>query len=177
MTISEGLPPGKDNTPTYGGEHPDLTQAEVLLPLPVISDVDKLSLMTVSTIAKKDSNLLVKSSLEWRAWLVESLAPLQQLDDEDGEVLVGARGDGHLHRVHHRVLYLSLPPPLVWAVSGEGTGLRVWKWKWKLFVVEGGLWLNLHLQPCQQHSWVECQTGGRVASGTGSLLGRGSIRL
>ena len=56
--------PNEDNTPTYDGEHPDLAQAEVLLLLPVISDVDKLSLMTVSTIAKKDSNLLVKSSLE-----------------------------------------------------------------------------------------------------------------
>ena len=81
--------------------------------------------MTISSIAKKDSNMLVKCSLEGGTGLVESLAALQELDDEDGEVLVGARGDGHLHRVHHSVLDLCLPPPLVRAGCGEGASLSV----------------------------------------------------
>ena len=83
--------------------------------------------MTLSSIAQEDSNMLVKCSLEGRAWLVESLASLQQLYHEDCEVLLGARRDGHLHRVHHCVLDLSLPPPLVRAGAGEGAGLSVWK--------------------------------------------------
>ena len=69
--------------------------------------------------------MLVKSSLEGGAWFVESLAPLQELDHEDGEVLVGAGGDGHLHTMHQGVLDLCLPPPLVRAGAGEGAGLSV----------------------------------------------------
>ena len=46
--------------------------------------------------------------LESCAWLVESLAAFDHLNDEDGELLEAGGGDGHGHALYHRPGDLNL---------------------------------------------------------------------
>ena len=55
--------------------------------LPVVSDVDKLSGVSLAIVTEEHGAGAGKGSLELGAGFVESLVTLQQLDDEDGELL------------------------------------------------------------------------------------------
>ena len=63
--------------------------------LPVVSDVDKVTKVPLALVAVKHDARLPEEPLELGAGLVQRVAPVQDLDHEDAEVLLVLALDGH----------------------------------------------------------------------------------
>ena len=82
----------------------DLAEAEVFIVHSVISDVDELAQLTRPVVAGELDLLLVEPPLELGTRLVLRRVPVQDLNHEDGELLVSSRAHGHPDPVHHWVI-------------------------------------------------------------------------
>ena len=80
--------------------------------LPVISDVDKVAEVSLALITVKHHPRLPEHALKLWAGLVESVAAVQDLNDENAEVLLVVALDGHGHGLDELGAgELHLPPP------------------------------------------------------------------
>ena len=82
----------------------DLAEPEVFIVHSVISDVDKLTQLACPVIAGELDLLLVESPLELSTGLVLRRVPVQDLNHEDGELLVSSGAHRDPDPVHHRVI-------------------------------------------------------------------------
>ena len=72
-------------------------QSKVLLFRAVVPNVNELAGEPQAVVTEKDGFFGLKGPFEFGAGLVHGLVALQEFDDEDGELLEGAGGDGDGH--------------------------------------------------------------------------------
>jgi hypothetical protein len=69
-------------------EHLYLTEAEVILITPVISDVHVTSLVSEAIITGEQDTWILETAFESSTWFVQSFALRKKLNNKDGEFLV-----------------------------------------------------------------------------------------